>query len=310
MLVLKPLDDVQATIALIAEVTGVPVSEVQGRLVDETAEIGTNVHASMIQLGIPVHVTSKQLDAFYRETDAFLYETTVWNLCAAKQRMRDFISTRLLRYGKTSANIFCFGDGLGFDSTFLALQGHNATYFDPSVRCREYARRVFACNNAQVTCLDGLEDIESGSLDSVVCLDVLEHVPQPQRLVQQFHDWLKPDGLLFVHAPFWSIHWTRSTHLIENRKYSGDLKRIYTDYGFTALDASAFWDPILFKKSGNLTDLKASNSAAMRMMIGKLLLTPGRWNASVHMLIARMVARAPKHWVAALRALKDQSNST
>ena len=302
---LKPLDDVQQTIALIAAVSDSPPAEVRERLIAEAEEIGTTVHASMQAQGIPMYVVSEQLDTFYRESDAFLYETTVWNTCAAKQRMRDFVSSRLQQFGKTNADVFCFGDGLGFDSTWLALQGHAVRYFEPSLRCQEYAQRVFADNAVDVTRLAGLEDIAPQSLDAVVCLDVLEHVPQPQELVKMFRGWLKPDGLLFVHAPFWSIHWTRCTHLKENRHFSGDLKHLYLAQGFAALDAELFWNPLLLQKSDNIPGYKASRSATLRLRLGQFLLTIGRWGSNVHNWIARKIARAPNEWVAALKAGGD-----
>ena len=298
---LKPLDEVQQTIALIAAVTDKPPAEVRERLLKESAEIGANVHASMKAQCIPMYVASEQLDDFYRESDAFLYETTVWNCCQAKQDMRDFVSSRLQQFGKTSAEIFCFGDGLGFDSTSLALQGHAVRYFEPSLRCQEYAGRVFELNGAKVDQLGGLDDILPNSLDAVICLDVLEHVPKPQELVKLFHKWLKPDGLLFVHAPFWCIHWTRSTHLKENRRYTGDLKHLYRAQGFSALDASIFWDPILLQKSENKPAYPVSAAAAMRIRFGQLLLKLARWDGTVHTWIARQIARAPKPWIDALR---------
>ncbi|MEQ9409929.1 MAG: methyltransferase domain-containing protein [Fuerstiella sp.] len=302
---LKPLDDVRQTIDLIANVSDRPAAEVRKRLLAEVAEIGTNVHAGMQQQQIPLYVASEGLDAFYRNSDAFLFETTVWNCCTAKQQMRDFVSSRLTQFGKDHADVFCFGDGLGFDSTYLAGLGHRVRYFEPSLRCQEYAQQVFTANGVEVTRLESLDDISPGSLDALVCLDVLEHVPQPQLLVQRFHEWLKPDGLLFVHAPFWCIHWTRSTHLKENRRFSGDLKKLYQRSGFSPLDASVFWDPILFQKTDSPNPYSAPMSASVRIQLGRLLLTAGRWDGSVHTWIARKIARAPQDWAAALQQIDD-----
>ncbi len=299
---LKPLDDVNKIIALIAQVSNADPHSVQQRLIAEAEEIGSTVYAGMMERNIPLYTASEQLDEFYREADAFLYETTVWNTCKAKQQMRDFVVSRLAQFGKPNADIFCFGDGLGFDSTYLAKQGHKTRYFEPSLRCQDYASAVFAANQADVMKLDGLDEIEPESLDAVVCLDVLEHVPAPQGLVEKFQSWLKPDGLLFVHAPFWCLHWTRSTHLRENKKYSGDLEHIYHACGFQALDASVFWDPILLQKNDGGHSLTLA--ATTRINLGGFLLRLGRRDDTVHTWIARQIARAPGEWVARLRAAK------
>lgn len=301
---LKPLADIEKTISLIANVSERPALEVRERLIAEAGEIGTNVFSSMQAQKIPLYETSPELDRFYKEEDAFLYETTIWNCCDAKQNMRDFITSRLQQFGKANADVFCFGDGLGFDSACLALDGHNALYYEPSLRCQEYAQTVFDENGVEVSKLSGMEDIQPGSLDAVVCLDVLEHVPQPQEIVKLIHGWLKPDGLFFVHAPFWCIHWTRSTHLKENRTYSGDLQRLYRSHGFSELDASIFWDPIVFQKSDNPQPFTAPISARMRINLGKVLLTLGRWDGSVHTWIARKIARVPKTWAKQLHEVE------
>jgi SAM-dependent methyltransferase len=46
--------------------------------------------------------------------------------------------------------------------------------------------------------------IEEGSFDCVICTEVLEHVPQPERVIQELARILKPGGLLALTAPFTS----------------------------------------------------------------------------------------------------------
>jgi len=298
---IKPLDDVEHTIQLIESVTGTPGTEVRQRLRDEVHEIGTNVHRSLTAQQIPMYVASQELDTFYKDSDAFLYETTIWNTCDAKQAMRNFITSRLKQFKPNGADIFCFGDGLGFDSTWLASEGHRTRYYEPSLRCQEYAKEVFRQNNVDVAQLNQLDEIPPNSLDALVCLDVLEHVPQPQELVKLFHQWLKPDGLLFVHAPFWCLHWTRSTHLKENRHFSGDLRKLYHTQGFSEIDASIFWDPILLQKSDSPTPIAQTFGGKSRIRLGQAMLAIGRHASHIHTAIARRIARAPKTWVEALK---------
>lgn len=293
---MKPLDRVSDTVALIARVAGTSESEVRERLQAEASEIGTNVHQSLKAKGIHPFVASPELDQFYQDSDAFLYETTVWNTCAAKQRMRDFVLSRIEKLLARKADVFCFGDGLGFDSTWLAMHGHNAHYFEPSTACQAYSKEVFQRNGVDVTTLETLEDVPPHSLDVVVCLDVLEHVPQPQQLVKLFHSWLKPDGLLFVHAPFWCLHWTRATHLAENRPLSGELHQLYHEQGFSEIDASLFWDPIVLQRSDNPNPHRGSFGGTVRLRLGQCLLQVGRWGNHIHNAVARRIARAPKQW--------------
>ncbi len=294
---IKPLDDIDSTIGLIAAVSGTPETLVRERLRAEANEIGTTTHGQLQTQNIPLYVASEKLNAFWRDSDAFLYELTVWNTCKVKQQMRAFVGSRLSRCGLERADVFCFGDGLGFDSAWLAMHGHRAVYYEPSLHGQEYAQHVFQANHVQVSKLSSLDEIAPLSLDAVVCLDVLEHIPQPQNLVKQFHYWLKPDGVLFVHAPFWCLHWTRPTHLKENRYLSGDLNRLYHQQGFVELDASIFWAPILLQKNDHPSPLRQTFGGRSRLRLGQLLLTIGRFNSDVHTAVARRLARPPKSWV-------------
>lgn len=293
---LKPLDNVRATVDLISKVAVLPEDQVIRRLVEEVNEIGANVFQELKTHGIPPYQMSDQLTAFYENTNAFLFETTVWNTCKAKQRMRDFILSRIRQFRNRPLTVFCCGDGLGFDSTALSLEGHHVQYYEPSIKCQTFADAVFEQNEVTVQRLQNYEEIADASLDAVICLDVLEHVPNPSTLVDKFHKWLKPDGLLFVHAPFWCLHWTRSTHLEENRHLSGELKSLYGVHGFEAVDASVFWDPILLQKTDSPRPLRAAAAAQARLKLGQALLSIGRWNSDVHTAIARKIARAPRKW--------------
>ncbi len=294
---IKPLDDIDETIRLIAAVSGTPATEVRERLRAEAKELGTNTYDQLKRESIPFYLVSEKLDAFWRDSDAFLYELTVWNACKVKQEMRTFVGSRLSGCGLEKAAVFCFGDGLGFDSAWLAMQGHRVQYYEPSLRGQQYAQHVFQANEVQVSQLSRLDDIPPNSLDAIVCLDVLEHVPQPQNLVKQFDRWLTPGGLLFVHAPFWCIHWTRPTHLKENRYLSGDLTNLYHQQGFVEVDASIFWAPILLQKTDTSSPLGKTFGGRSRLRIGQFLLTIGRFHSDVHTAVARIIARPPKAWV-------------
>lgn len=43
--------------------------------------------------------------------------------------------------------------------------------------------------------------ISSASLDVIACSEVVEHLPDPEALLRDFHDWLKPGGELVLTTP-------------------------------------------------------------------------------------------------------------
>lgn len=44
-------------------------------------------------------------------------------------------------------------------------------------------------------------DLAAGEFDAILCLDVLEHLRDPWRVVQEIQTWLKPGGLLIASIP-------------------------------------------------------------------------------------------------------------
>lgn len=43
--------------------------------------------------------------------------------------------------------------------------------------------------------------IEKGSLDAILCLDVLEHLVDPWRIIQRMHMYLRPGGIIIASIP-------------------------------------------------------------------------------------------------------------
>lgn len=44
--------------------------------------------------------------------------------------------------------------------------------------------------------------LESGSVDAVICIAVLEHVEEPQKAVREMYRVLKPGGYCYIYVPF------------------------------------------------------------------------------------------------------------
>ena len=231
----SPWNDPAYLVRLIAEVTGSNSAEVQRRFDDERRSLGVNVWRALQERRLPPHAWNDALAEFYSETDAFLFETCVWNGRLLKIRTRRWIGDFLQR-DQRPLKILAYGDGLGFDSLHLAQRGHNVGYFEVSRKCQAFARKIFERAGASVRILTTADPPQQGGFDAVLCLDVLEHVPQPEELVGRLAGYLRPGGRLIVSAPF---HYTTAavgTHLKSNRKYCGDLKRLFGALGLVLAD--------------------------------------------------------------------------
>ncbi|MCA9021522.1 MAG: class I SAM-dependent methyltransferase, partial [Planctomycetaceae bacterium] len=187
-----------------------------------------------------------------------------------------------------------YGDGLGFDSLHWSKAKHSVTYFEVSADCYAFAEQVFLNNDAQqIQMIPSENELEPESFDVVMCLDVLEHVPDPTRLLLNINNWLKQDGLLIVHAPFFLIHPFYSTHLKSNQKYSGSCD-LFTNLGLQPVKSRLFWDPIIFKKTQQTS---SKSNIPFTTRLGGSLLAQGRGRLNfIHSLLARYLSRGESHW--------------
>jgi SAM-dependent methyltransferase len=91
--------------------------------------------------------------------------------------------------------------------------------------------------------LDIVCDISSipepnGSFDVIMCIEVLEHLPDPVQAIKEFTRLLKPNGHLIITAPFCSL-----THFAPYHFTSGFNKYWYEghlrEYGFKEIEISS-----------------------------------------------------------------------
>ncbi len=288
----RPLNDVARAVEIIAEVSGNPRGDVLARLQKEHEDLGVNVREDMLRRRVPPYRFGDQMADFYAATDAFLYETYCWNRYPLKQAMRKWIVAFLRQNFAGAARVLSFGDGLGFDSTGLALAGHQVTYFEVGQLNQAFSERVFRDNQVQVARCNRAEELPPESFDVVICLDVLEHVPQPPELVRQLAGWLKPGGFLIAHAPFWLVNEAVRTHLQDNLQYSGDWRRLYETSGLRIVDGRFIWNPLALQKAGGPKVLRNSARTWAKLAYGGFLLRCSRW------------CRFPLTWIS--RCLMDQ----
>jgi SAM-dependent methyltransferase len=293
-----PLESIGTLVEMLSDCTGDSREVAVSRLLREARCTGVNVREEADRFGLVPHVWSDRLIEFYRTSTGFAYETVVWNHCQLKCSIRRWIGTFLNRTLSPPGRVLIYGDGLGFDSVFLAAEGWDVTSLEPSDRGRRFAAGVFRLNNIGVRQVEQDDELPVEPFDAIVCLDVLEHVPSPPETLAAFRKRLKPDGLLIVSAPFHCIEPYRPTHLRSNRKYSGDLA-LFRRQGFEPLAGDCLWAPLAFRNgpAGSLRE-----TALLRL--GQPLMITGRWLWPLHSQIARQLLRVDRDWLAGIIALQ------
>ncbi len=271
------LNDYHKIVTWIADLTNQPADTVKQRLRAEFDRPGSAVATAVRQAGITPHVWSDAMANFYSETDAFLYELIIWNRNGAKAQMRQAVADHLAKIADKPLKLLNIGDGLGFDSVALAQKGHDVTYFELPGLSQQFATRVFNDADLPISVITDPEAIPHEEYDAVVCLDVLEHVPNPQDFVGQLVRYIRPMGHFVVNAPFMLIQKANPTHLRANRKHSGSLA-LYKQNGLTLIDGELAWNPIVLQKTNGQHASPAPSAAALsKLKLTGLLLTLARF---------------------------------
>lgn len=282
----QPLGDTNRAIALIAEVTQQSIQTVKERLYQEEICHNSNVSRNFRDYGLQPHVWSDGLSKFYAETDSFLYESLVKNRSSIKLKMRNWIGNYLSRKNTSGLKILCLGDGLGFDSLYLAQAGHDVTYFEVSGYCESFARKIIKTSGYNVTFITDINQIPQANYDVVMCLDVLEHLPNPCSCIASISSYLRPGGEAIINAPFYLISQDYLTHLKSNQKYSGKLN-IFEKEGLEIVDGEISWTPIVLRKQDK--NIQKHHQKKMHLLALRLV--------GLYIALAGIIWDTPLKWI-------------
>jgi len=136
------------------------------------------------------------------------YQTATLHQPTVVERARTDLSERclywlrtLLKYKRPPGRVLEVGCAHGGFTAVMKEAGFDAKAVELSPWVIDFAKKTF-----DIEVLRGPLDpnqIEAGSLDAVVLLDVLEHLPDPAAVVREFATLLKPDGVLLIQTPQW-----------------------------------------------------------------------------------------------------------
>ncbi|MDP9152103.1 MAG: methyltransferase domain-containing protein [Myxococcota bacterium] len=92
---------------------------------------------------------------------------------------------------------------------------------------------------------DTLERFDDGTLDVVLCNNVIEHLSKPKTAIEHMRRMLVPNGVLFLNVPSWTgkvvletaafrLGWTRADEIDDHKAYYAprELWRLLVESGF------------------------------------------------------------------------------
>jgi 2-polyprenyl-6-hydroxyphenyl methylase / 3-demethylubiquinone-9 3-methyltransferase len=111
----------------------------------------------------------------------------------------DFVCRRASVAGARILDVGC-GGGLLAESLCRAGASVTAVDLAPAMieAAREHASQSGLAIDYRVASAESLAAAEAHAFDVVTCMEMLEHVPQPEAMLRTFADLLKPGGELFI----------------------------------------------------------------------------------------------------------------
>ena len=193
------LRDGLAVKAHLSAYLAVPLAEVERRLARSTEDLAA-LHPGAFQ---PDDATG-----FYEDTvgTGHLLELAAWHLSSA-----DYIADTLrLQRQFARGRVLDFGGGIGSHALsaaalpevehvwFVDLNPHNRAFVAQRAEALGLSSRLSVHRD-----LNSCGDVR---FDTVVCLDVLEHLPDPSAQLEEFHRLLSEDGTALLNWYFFKGH--------------------------------------------------------------------------------------------------------
>lgn len=105
------------------------------------------------------------------------------------------------RFGQRPVRVLDIGCGAGFLTNPLAVAGHDVTGVDASTEALDVAARHDSTGKVRYATGDATAlTLPDAAFDVVCAMDLLEHVTEPERVVEEATRVLRPGGLFFFHT--------------------------------------------------------------------------------------------------------------
>jgi SAM-dependent methyltransferase len=167
---------------------------------DFTKELATYLNKDIVLVGerckytVPElawqwHDNHSDLIKFYKETDLYLFDLTMYCNHLQERKHFDWYEDKLKQLKLTT--LLDFGGGIGEYSIVAWLNSYQTTYCDIlDSQTAEYAKHRFSTYNVNPTIMGEQEAIPA-FYDIIVAMDVIEHLPDADKWVRSIAEHCK-----------------------------------------------------------------------------------------------------------------------
>jgi len=166
--------------------------------------------------------TVEERVAWYATTDAHVFEGLAWHGQSSHWPLREEIARRAATFGPHEdyiPRVLDYGCGVGTEGLLALGKGAAVTFVDfpPMLEFIRTRRDCMGLGDLgqfcsqQATVSEKFPDptvvFPADCFDVIICLDVLEHLVYPERLLNHFRSILRLGGLFIGSAPFDELQW-------------------------------------------------------------------------------------------------------
>ena len=143
----------------------------------------------------PPPKTEEEIMTFYKTAPYDEFSLAYWHMHRWQRKFENSV------VANSFGDVLDYGGGIGILSIKLAKKGLNVTYADVNGKNMEFARWIFKKRGCQIEVLDVEKDEEKiwmKEYSTIVCLDVIEHVPHPKIVLEKIAGRLRDNGRLII----------------------------------------------------------------------------------------------------------------
>lgn len=138
--------------------------------------------------------TEEEIKKFYEDTPFYVFNLVDWHSSRYQRNLRSKIVE--LAQGR----VLDYGGGMGDLCVKIAEKGLDVDYADLQGKTFEFAKWLFSKNNYNINMINLSKNKLSKKYDTVLCIDVVEHVKDPKFLLKDLVEHLEDNGRLIITA--------------------------------------------------------------------------------------------------------------